>query len=102
MSAITSMLPIYSMAYVNFETENAAAAALVLNRRNPMSKISVTYYERQPVTAPVMMDDNATNYRILFITKMNKRVSKRISSNVIARSARPIITSMILPGLWLL
>lgn len=76
MSAITSMLPIYSMAYVNFETENAAAAALVLNRRNPMSKISVTYYERQPVTAPVMMDDNATNYRILFITKMNKRLTE--------------------------
>lgn len=78
MSAITSMLPIYSMAYVNFDTEESAAAALALNRRNPMSKISVTYYERQP-TQPVQMEAdprNATNYRILFITKMNKRVSK--------------------------
>jgi len=87
MSAITSMLPIYSMAYVNFDTEESAAAALALNRRNPMSKISVTYYERQP-TQPVQMEAdprNATNYRILFITKMNKRLTEEELRTVCAK-----------------
>ena len=34
------------MAYVNFETEEAALAAFELNTKNPMSKIKVAYYEK--------------------------------------------------------
>lgn len=48
----TAMLPIHAMAYVNFESEEAAKAAFAINRRNPMSSVKVTYYEKQP-TQPV-------------------------------------------------
>lgn len=44
---ITSLLPIYSMAYVNFESEEAALAAFAINQRNPMSSIKVAYYDKQ-------------------------------------------------------
>ena len=77
---ITSMLPIYCMAYVNFENEEDALAAFALNSRNPFSPLKVTYYEKQP-TQPIQMiaDDSrggmSTNYRILFITKMDRNVS---------------------------
>jgi hypothetical protein len=79
---ITSLLPIFSMAYVNFETEEAATAAFDLNTRNPMSQIRVAYYERNERAPTTMMATDSdvrgnTNYRILFITKLNKRVSQR-------------------------
>ena len=41
---ITSLLPIYSTAYVNFENEQAALAAFAINQRGPMSQIKVAYY----------------------------------------------------------
>lgn len=41
---ITSLLPIYSMAYVNFENEEAALAAFAINKRGPMSQVKVAYY----------------------------------------------------------
>ena len=78
---ITSMLNIYCMAYVNFEKEEDALAAFALNSRNPFSPLKVTYYEKQP-TQPIQMNAEdvarggmSTNYRILFITKMNRGVS---------------------------
>ena len=43
---VTALLNIYCMAYVNFETEEAALAAFELNTKNPMSKIKVAYYEK--------------------------------------------------------
>lgn len=77
---ITSLLPIYSMAYVNFETEEAASAAFELNTRNPMSQIRVAFYERnERGPATFSTTDSGvrgnTNYCILFITKLNKQVS---------------------------
>ena len=77
---ITSMLPIYCMAYVNFENEEDALAAFALNSRNPFSPLKVTYYEKQPSQPMQMIADDSrggmsTNYRILFITKMNRGVS---------------------------
>lgn len=77
---ITNLLPIYSVAYVNFMTEEAALAAFALNKRDPMASIKVAYYERG--TNPVQFvpqDSNVrgnTNYRILFVTKINKRVTE--------------------------
>lgn len=43
---ITSLLPIYSMAYVNFENEESALSAFAVNKRGPMSKVTVAYYVR--------------------------------------------------------
>lgn len=80
---ITSLLPIYSVAYVNFVNEEAALAAFQINKRDPMSAIKVAYYEKgnNPAKAVAPMMDqngraNTTNYRILFITKLNKRVGE--------------------------
>jgi len=78
---ITSLLPIYSMAYVNFENEEAALAAFAVNKRGPMSQVKVAYYVRGqgPNQVTFTPSDNDisgnTNYRILFLTKLNKRVS---------------------------
>ena len=68
------------MAYVNFETEEAALAAFELNTKNPMSKIKVAYYEKgssgQVAFTQAVEDVRGnTNYRVLFVTKINKRVS---------------------------
>lgn len=43
---IAALLPIYSMAYVNFETEEAALAAFAITKKHPMSQIKVAYYDR--------------------------------------------------------
>lgn len=43
---ITSLLPIYSVAYVNFMSEEAALAAFAINKRDPMASIKVAYYEK--------------------------------------------------------
>jgi len=79
---ITPLLPIYSMAYVNFETEEAALAAFSLNKRDPMSPIKVAYYSKGSyatsmnyIGADPDMRGN-TNYRILFIRKLNKKVTQ--------------------------
>ena len=68
------------MAYVNFETEEAALAAFELNTKNPMSKIKVAYYEKgssgQVAFTQAVEDVRGnTNYRVLFVRKINKRVS---------------------------
>ena len=77
---ITSLLPIYSIAYVNFESEESALAALALNNRDPMSQLRVAYYERGTQPVQFIPDDSNvrgnTNYRILFLTKLSKRVSR--------------------------
>jgi len=77
---ITSLFPIYSMAYVNFETEDAAQAAFALNLRDPMSQIKVAYYDKNKgQTVQFTPADSgargSTNYRILFITKLHRSVS---------------------------
>ena len=78
---ITSLLPIYSMAYVNFESEESALAAFALNKRDPMSQIKVAYYDKQQPNPAIQFNPNdaatqgSTNYRILFITKINRKVS---------------------------
>lgn len=78
---ITSLLPIYSMAYVNFEGEEAALAAFAINNRGPDSKVRVAYYVRGSTQHQVQFTPNdsevsgSINYRILFLTKINKRVS---------------------------
>jgi len=77
---ITQMLPIYSCAYVNFETEEAAQAAFSINSRDPLSQIKVAYYDRSKgqsnVFAPASSEARgSTNYRVLFISKLNRRVS---------------------------
>ena len=83
---ITSLLPIYSMAYVNFENEEAALAAFAINKRGPMSQVKVAYYVRGQGANQVQFTPNdadvsgQTNYRILFLTKLNKRVSLRPST----------------------
>ena len=41
---ITSLLPIYSMAYINFDNAEGAKKAFGLNKRDPMSNIKVSYY----------------------------------------------------------
>jgi hypothetical protein len=79
---ITSLLPIYSMAYVNFENEESALAAFAINNRGPMSQIRVAYYVRGQITHQVQFTPTDTevigntNYRILFLTKLNKRLSQ--------------------------
>lgn len=35
------------MAYVNFETEEAALAAFTITKRQPMSQLKVAYYDKQ-------------------------------------------------------
>jgi len=78
---ITSLLPIYSMAYVNFENEEAALAAFAVNNRGPDSKVRVAYYVRGQITHQVQFTPNDaevsgnTNYRILFLTKLDRRLS---------------------------
>lgn len=77
---ITSLLPIYSMAYVNFESEESALAAFAVNKRDPMSNIKVAYYIRGTTPAvqfnPTDSDVRGqTNYRIIFISKLNRRLS---------------------------
>jgi len=78
---ITSLLPIYSMAYVNFEGEEAALAAFAINNRGPDSKVRVAYYVRGSTQHQVQFTPNdsevsgSINYRILFLTKINKRVT---------------------------
>ena len=67
------------MAYVNFESEESALAAFAINKRDPMAQIKVAYYERGQNQVTFIPDDSHvrgnTNYRILFLTKLNKRVS---------------------------
>jgi len=79
---ITSLLPIYSIAYVNFENEESALAAFAINKRNPTASIKVAYYERSTMTVHFIPDDSNvrgnTNYRILFLTKLSKRVSRLV------------------------
>ena len=82
---ITPLLPIYSMAYVNFETEAAALAAFALNKRDPMSPVKVAYYNRGTSSQMnfVQTDPDVrgnTNYRILFIRKLNRKVSLPITT----------------------
>lgn len=77
---ITSLLPIYSMAYVNFENEDGAQGAFAINKRDPMSQIKVAYYVKgQSGSMAVNPHDSTvrgnTNYRIIFITKLNRKVS---------------------------
>ena len=100
---ITSLLPIYSVAYVNFVSEESALAAFVETKRDPLSPIKVAYYEKG--TNPMQFaaqDANVrgnTNYRILFITKINKRVSKAKPAAVVKPGpARPSPSSEVGDG----
>jgi RNA recognition motif-containing protein len=88
---ITSLLPIYSMAYVNFESEESALAAFALNKRDPMSQIKVAYYDKQQPNPAIQFNPNdaatqgSTNYRILFITKINRKVTEEELKTICAK-----------------
>lgn len=79
----TQLLPIFAMAYVNFDSEEAAQRAFVLNKRDPMSQIKVAYYDKQQMSHTQLISQQQqtqdvrgnTYYRILFISKLNRRVS---------------------------
>ena len=79
--ALQSLLPLYSIAYVNFENEEAALKAFDLVGGGPMSQMKVSYYQPQHNLIPRadrVADHgviNNTHYRVLFITKLNRRVS---------------------------
>ena len=63
------------------ETEEAAQKAFALKDRHPMSPLQISYYQPQHNLIPRadrVADQgvvNNTHYRVLFITKLNRRVS---------------------------
>ena len=65
-------------AYINFDTEDAARASLAMNTRDPMSSIKVAYYDKKNqmrITNNEADVRNNVNYRILFLSKLNRKVS---------------------------
>ena len=78
---IQSLLPLNSIAYVNMETEEAAMKAFEIGKKG--SKVKISFYQAQNNLIPraEKVQDHGvvgnTHYRVLFVTKINKRVSDR-------------------------
>jgi RNA recognition motif-containing protein len=45
---MASSMPINCVAYVTFETEDQAKASFALNKRDPLQKIQVQYFKKEP------------------------------------------------------
>ena len=76
---LQSLLPLNSIAYVNMDTEEAAVKAFEISKKVP--KINISYYQAQNNLIPraeKVQDQGVvgnTHYRVLFVTKLDKRVS---------------------------
>lgn len=77
---IQSLLPLNSIAYVNMETEEAAMKAFEIGKKG--SKVKISFYQAQNNLIPraEKVQDHGvvgnTHYRVLFVTKINKRVTE--------------------------
>ena len=77
---IQSLLPLNSIAYVNMETEEAAMKAFEISKKVPKVKISFYQAQNNLIPRAEKVQDHGvvgnTHYRVLFVTKINKKVSE--------------------------